>query len=180
VSVTERLVELLKLLRFYVPWYMSLWRRKALPHRTEFHHPKVAHLLGYVEQSSRRLASAVFWAMVRHGEELRDDQGRQTRIEMIGEDLLTMATIVLKASSPARAEANEQIWELVDQFAAAAKVRIDRAIDELRGRNQDHGIAAIGRQAVGGDYGWLSQGIISRGLRDYLPATVGGHRHLSE
>jgi alkylation response protein AidB-like acyl-CoA dehydrogenase len=180
VSVTERLVELLKLLRFYVPWYMSLWRRRALPHRTEFHHPKVAHLLGYVEQSSRRLASAVFWAMVRHGEELRDDQGRQTRIEMIGEDLLTMATIVLKASSPARAEANEQIWELVDQFAAAAKVRIDRAIDELRGRNQDHGIAAIGRQAVGGDYGWLSQGIISRGLRDYLPATVGGHRHLSE
>ena len=172
-SVTERLVELLKLVRFYVPWYMSLWRRRALPHRHEFHHPKVAHVLGYVEQSSRGLASAVFWAMVRHGEQLRDDQGRQTRIETIGEDLLTMATIALEASSPARAKANEHIWELVDQFLASAKVRIDRAIDELRGRNQDQGVAAIGRQAVGGDYGWLSHGIMPRSLRDYLPTAVG-------
>ncbi len=180
VSASERFVELLKLARFYAPWYMNLWRRRALPERTEFRHPKVAHLLGYVEQSSRGLASAVFWAMVRHGQQLRDDQGRQTRIEMIGEDLLTMATIVLEASSPARTEANEQIWELVDQFAAAAKVRIDRAIDELRGHNQDHKVAAIGRQAVEGDYGWLSRGIISRGLREYLSPAVGGNRHLSE
>src|SRR5437870_833399 len=128
----ERLVELLKLVRIYVPWYMSLWRHRALPDRTEFHHQKVAQLLGYVEHSSRRLACAIFWAMVRHGEHLRDDQGRQTRIETIGEDLLTIATATLEASSLARVNTDEQVWDLVDHFFADAKVRIDRAIRELR------------------------------------------------
>ncbi|TPW04919.1 MAG: putative acyl-CoA dehydrogenase, partial [bacterium] len=169
-----RLVELLKLGRFYLPWYLSLWRRRALPDTTEFRHPKVAPLLGYVEHAGRRLARAIFWAMVRHGEQLRDDQGRQTRIETVGEDLLTIATLALEASALARTQADEYAWDLVDHFVAEAKPRIDRAIDELRGRNTDHVPSAIGQQAVDGDYAWLSRGIIPRGLRDYLPAAVGG------
>jgi len=175
-----RLGELLKLVRFYVPWHMSLWLRRALPDRTEFRHPRVAHLLGYVERSSRRLASAIFWAMVRHGEQLRDDQGRQSRIETVGEDLLTIATGALWASSQERANADEQVWELVEHFAAGARLRIDRAIDELRGRNKDQVVATIGQQTVGGSYAWLSHGIIPRGLRDYLPTEVGSHRHLAK
>jgi len=175
-----QLVELLKLLRFYVPWYMRLWLRRALPDRTEFRHPRVAHLLDYVEGSSRRLAGAIFWAMVRHGEQLRDDQGRQNRIESVGEDLLAIATSALWASSLERGNADEQVWELVEHFSAGARLRIDRAIDELRGHNNDQTVATIGQQAVGGNYAWLSHGIISRGLRDYLPAAVGGrHRHVA-
>ncbi len=175
----ERLVELLKLVRIYVPWYMSLWGHRALPDRTEFHHQKVAQLLGYVEHSSRRLACAIFWAMVRHGEQLRDDQGRQTRIETIGEDLLTIATSTLEASSLARVNTDEQVWDLVDHFIADAKVRIDRAIRELRGHNGDDVPTTIGQHTVGGNYERLSHGIIPRGLRDYLPAGVGGYRHLA-
>ena len=177
---SEQLVELLKLVRFYVPWYISLWLRRALPNRTEFCHPKVLPLLSYVERSSRDLARAIFWAMVCHGEQLRDDQGRQTRIETVGEDLLTIATGALWASSQERANADEQVWELVEQVAAGARRRIDRAIDELRGRNKDQVVATIGQQASRGDYAWLSHGIIPRGLRNYLPAAVGNSRHLSE
>ena len=175
-----QLVELLKLLRFYVPWYMGLWSRRTLPDRIEFHHPKVAHLLAYVERSSRRLAGAVFWAMIRQGEQLKDDQGRQNRIESVGEDLLAIATSALRASSLERGNADEPVWELVEHFAAGARLRIDRAIDEIRGRNSDQTVATIGQQAVGGNYAWLSKGIIPRSLRDYLPAGVGGrHRHLA-
>jgi len=175
-----RFVELLKLLRFYVPWYMSLWVRRAIPDRTEFRHPRVAQLLSYVERSSRHLAGAMFWAMVRHGEQLRDDQGRQNRIETVGEDLLAITTSVLWASSQERANADEQVWELVEQVVAGARRRIDRAIDELGGRNKDHVVATIGQQASGGHYTWLSHGIIPRGLRNYLPAAVGKRRHLAE
>jgi hypothetical protein len=177
-SRRERLVELFKLVRFYAPWYIGLWRRRRLPERAEFRHPKVVQLLGYVEYTSRRLASAIFWAMVRHGEQLRDDQGRQTRMEMIGEHLLTIATVALEAASPAYAKSGEQVWELVDRVAAGAKVQVNRAIAELRGRNQDHMIASIGRQGVEGTYGWLSQGIIPRGLRDYLQPASERHRDL--
>ena len=179
-SRNERLVELVKLVRFYVPWYMSLWFRRSLPDRTEFRHPRVARLLGYVESSSRRLACAIFWAMVRHGEQLRDDQGRQTRIETAGEDLLTLATGALWASSQEHANADEHVWELVEHFAAGARLRIDRAIDELRGRNKDQVTARIGQLAVEGNYARLSRGIIPRGLRDYLPDSVGSRRHLAE
>jgi alkylation response protein AidB-like acyl-CoA dehydrogenase len=175
----ERLVELLKLARIYVPWYMSLWWGKALPDRTEFHHQKVRQLLSYVEQSSRRLACAIFWAIVRHGEQLRDDQGRQARIETIGEDLLTIATAALAASSPARVNSDEPVWDLVDHFVVDAHVRIDRAISELRGHNGDDIPTTIGQQMVGGNYPGLSHGIIQRGLRDYLPAAVARNRHLA-
>jgi len=170
ISTRERLVELLRLVRFYVPWYLGLWRRGQLPDRAEFRHPKVGRLLGYVEYSSRRLASAIFWAMVRHGEQLRDDQGRQTRMEQIAEHLLIIATVALEAASPAYAKSGARIWELVDRLAAEAKGQVDLAIAELRGRNRDHTIASIGRQGIEGSYGWLSQGIIQRRLRDYLPS----------
>ena len=174
---SERFFDLLKLIRFYVPWYIGLWRRRALPDRTEFHDPKLAQLLVYVEQTSRRLACAIFWAMVRRGDELRDDQGRQTRIEMIGEDLLTIVTAALEASSLARVNTNEQAWDLVNSFVAEAKLRIDHAISELRGHNEDDLPTAIGRQTVRGNYEWLSHGIISRCLRQYLPTSLGNRPH---
>jgi alkylation response protein AidB-like acyl-CoA dehydrogenase len=179
-SKRERLIELLKLIRFYVPWYISLWWRRHPPGRDEFRHPKVAPLLNYVEHTSRRLASAIFWAMVRHGEQLKDDQGRQTRIEMVGEVLFTLATTALEAASRARQEGNQRIWQLVDQFAAAGKVQIAQAIKELRRRNHDRVVASIGRQGAEGEYGWLSRGIIPRGLRDYLQPPVGGHRDIPQ
>jgi alkylation response protein AidB-like acyl-CoA dehydrogenase len=169
----ERLVELLKLARIYVPWYMSLWWGRALPNRTEFHHPRVRQLLSYVEECSRRLACAIFWAMVRHGEQLRDDQGRQARIETVGEDLLTIATAALEASSPARVTSGEPVWDLVDHFVADAQERIDRAISELRGHNGDDIPATIGQRTAGGTYAGLSHGIIPRGLRAYRPTAVG-------
>src|SRR5262245_3537738 len=153
ISRRERFVELLRLVGFYAPWYIGLWRRARLPDNAEFRHPKVAQLLAYVEYSSRRLASSIFWAMVRHGEELRDDQGRQTRMELIGEQLLTIATVALAAASPVHAKSGEHIWGLVDRYAAGAKVQVDRAIAELRGHNEDDMIASVGRQGTEGAYG---------------------------
>ncbi len=177
---SERVVELLSLIRFYVPWYVSLWKRRPLPNRLEFRQPRVAQLLRYVERSSRRLASAIFWAMIRRGQALRDDQGRQTRIETIAEDLLTIATVALQAASPAQADGGTSAWELAEHFALEAERRIDSMIDEIRGRNQDQVAAAIGQQAAEGAYAWLSNGIISRSLRDYLPPTGSRDHDLSE
>ena len=138
-SKWERLVELFKLVRFYAPWYIGLWRRRRLPERAEFRHPKVVQLLGYVEYTSRRLASAIFWAMVRHGEQLRDDQGRQTRMEMIGEHLLTIATVALEAASPAYAKSGEQVWELVDHVAAQPSGIEQRADRHHRQQDRQRG-----------------------------------------
>lgn len=67
VGKTQRLWEWLKLVCFYVPWYLSLWRRQSLRGINGSCDPRLETILRQVERSSRRLARAIFWAMVRHG-----------------------------------------------------------------------------------------------------------------
>src|SRR5213594_4458483 len=102
VSLTERIREFLRLLRFYIPWYWGQWRRNSLSSRPEMRHPKVRSVLRYAERASRRLARAILYAMAMHRAALRDDQGRQNRIEAVRDDLLTISAAALYAESQER------------------------------------------------------------------------------
>ncbi len=166
-SGTQRIGELLKLIRFYLPWYVGQWRRRSLPQRLEMRHPKVRAKLSYAERASRRLARAIFYAMAIRREALRDDQGRQNRIEAVGEDILTIAATTLYAESQHRTTGDATVWDLADEFFRDARKRIDRAIREII-RNEDGRSTAVGRRALRGDYPWLSRGVIQRGLKDYV------------
>ncbi|MBX3237669.1 MAG: acyl-CoA dehydrogenase family protein [Nitrospiraceae bacterium] len=168
VGKTQRLWEWLKLVCFYVPWYLSLWRRQSLRGINGSCDPRLETILRQVERSSRRLARAIFWAMVRHGKGLRDDQGRQARIEAIGEELLTVAASAISAESFVRTEGDDRAWELVDQVFRQAQRRLAPMIHELGGSNEDQLVAEIGHQASEGHYPWLSNGIIARRLCDYI------------
>lgn len=159
--------EWLRLLRFYASWYAGQWLQRLLPHRAECRHPRVRPVFRYIEQTSRRLARSIFYAMVVHREQLRDDQGRQNRIESVGEDLLAMAAAALKAESDERFGGCSEAWELAEEFFIGARDRIGRNIRELL-RNRDGPSAATGRRALSGRYSSLSEGGIRRGLFDYL------------
>ncbi len=100
-------------------------------------------------------------------EALRDDQGRQNRIEAVGEDILTIAATALYAESQHRTTGDATVWDLADEFFRDARQRIDRAIREII-RNEDARSTAVGRRALRGDYPWLSRGVIQRGLKDYV------------
>jgi len=159
--------EFLKLLRFYVPWYAKQWRRQPLPSRPEFRHPKVRVKLLYVEQASRRLARAIVYAMARRREALRDDQGRQNRIEAVGEDLLVIASTALHAEAKQRLLRDPSAWDLADEFFRQAKTRI---ADNIRGlaHNDDQATTTLGKQALASKYSRLTEGMIQRSLNDYL------------
>ena len=107
------------------------------------------------------------YAMAWHRAALRDDQGRQNRIEAVGEDLLTIAATALYAESQERTAGNRVAWDLADEFFRTAKQRINTAIRELI-RNDDQPITAIGQRALRGEYPALSQGMIRRTLKDYV------------
>ncbi|MEW6543060.1 MAG: acyl-CoA dehydrogenase family protein [Nitrospirota bacterium] len=169
-----KLGELLKLVRFYLPWYLSQWRRRPLPDRAELRHPKVRGYLAYVERESRRLARAIFYAMARYRAALRDDQGRQNRIEAVGEDLLAIAATALSAESRERTDGDATGWMLADEFFRQARERVDRAVRGLL-CNDDHVPTGIGGQAVRGAFAWLSRGIIRRGLGEYAPSETQGN-----
>jgi alkylation response protein AidB-like acyl-CoA dehydrogenase len=164
----QRLGEFLKLCRFYVPWYVGRWRRRSLPRRPDMQHPGVRRVLRYVERMSRRLARAIFYAMLLRREALRDDQGRQNRIEAVGEDLLVLAATALHAQAQERREKNREGWELVAELFRTARPRIRRQIRELL-FNQDESLTAIGGRALRGEYRFLSSGVIRRALDDYRP-----------
>ena len=159
-------VELWRLLKFYVPWYMGQWTSLPLPPSSKLQHPRVRSKLLFVERASRRLARTVFYAMLLHREALRDDQGRQNRIEMVGEDLLVIAVTALYAEAQERAVGRSEVWDLTEETFREAKQRVEQHIKELIS-NQDTIVAAIGGKALSGGYPSLSHGIIRRNLHDY-------------
>jgi alkylation response protein AidB-like acyl-CoA dehydrogenase len=163
----RQLTELRQLLKFYIPWYRSQWTGNRLPPRSEFQHPKVRSKLRFVERASRRLARTTFYAMLLHRQALRDDQGRQNRIEMIGEDLLVIATTALFAEAQERAAGRPEVWDLAEEGFREAKDRLEQNLHELL-RNQDAQVTSVGVKALTGRYAALHNGIIRRGLQDYV------------
>src|SRR5213594_6373 len=159
--------EWLKLLRDYVQRYLGLLRRRPLPDRRELRQRKVSEKLLFAERASRRLARTILYAMARYREALRDDQGRQNRIEEIGEDILTIAATALHAEAIRRAQRNGHVWDLADEFFREAVARIDANISGLM-RNDDHQPAAVGQRALRSQYPSLSGGIIQRSLDEYI------------
>ncbi|MGQ0811682.1 MAG: acyl-CoA dehydrogenase family protein [Nitrospiraceae bacterium] len=166
VTGSLRIRELLNLLRFYVPWYYRQWKGGSLPRRSEIQRAEVRSTLTYVEETSRRLARAILYAMAIHREALQDDQGRQNRIEAVGEDLLAIAATVLAAERQERTEYRPEGWDLAREYFRTARRRIDGHIRGLI-RNDDGVATAIGHHALRGKYSSLSRGIIRRGLDEY-------------
>jgi alkylation response protein AidB-like acyl-CoA dehydrogenase len=163
----RRTAELLKLLTYYVPWYSRQWKRQRLPPRAEFQRPRVREKLRYVERESRHLARSILYAMALHREALRDDQGRQNRIEAIGADLLTIAATALYADSKERAPGETAGWELAEEFFRRAKDRIASNTAALI-HNDDAALTALGKRASMGKYSFFNAGVILRALKDYV------------
>ncbi|WP_053378007.1 acyl-CoA dehydrogenase family protein [Nitrospira moscoviensis] len=166
VTGLRRVAEVWRLVRFYVPWYLRQWRRRPWPSGSVFQHAKVRPRLAFVERASRRLARATFYAMMRHGPALRDDQGRQNRIEEVGEDLLVIATTALYAEAQERTTGHAEAWDLADEIFRETKPRVARQTRELMW-NRDRPVTDVGAKAVDGTYAFLSDGIIPRTLQDY-------------
>jgi hypothetical protein len=164
----ERFQEGVHLVQWYLPRYIDLWKRKPLPSRREIRHPKVRKHFTYVERASRRLARAIFYILAIHREALRDDQGRQNRIEAVGEDLLIMAATALWAECQYRREGDPRVWDLADEVFHTARKRIDQMIPEII-HNDDAVTTTVGKRAFLGQYPMLNHGIIQRGLTDYIP-----------
>ncbi|MDR4482919.1 MAG: acyl-CoA dehydrogenase family protein [Nitrospirales bacterium] len=126
-STWARIRESVNLGKWYFPQYFDLWKRKSLPSRTEMQHTKVHKYLTYVERASRRLARAIFYSLAFHREALQDDQGKQNRIEEVGEDILIIAASTLWAESQLRRH-GDPVWDLAEEVFLTARKQVDRMI----------------------------------------------------
>lgn len=154
--------EFKELSRFYLPWYLSQWKKQPIPPNPELQTHWVKDRLSYVENISRTLARRIFYAMLLKREEMRDDQGRQDTIAKIGEELFAITTTVLHAQQ----QNTDITWQLANEFYRGSQRRIRKLLWALL-HNDDKFSEALGKNAVKGGYEALNKGIIKRGLEDY-------------
>lgn len=182
-SILDQLKQVMKLGRFYAPWYLRQWLKRPLPAGPALAHPQVGPVLRYVERTSRRLAREILYAMVRFQASFQDEQRVQNRIESVGEDLLALAATVLYAEQQTRFEGRTTVWELAEAFDVAVRHRVTQRLSEIR-RHRDGLTATTGIQALKGYYPGLSEGIVHRRLDDYrrrqdlseaMPTALGHH-----
>ncbi len=163
----RQFIEFWRLLKFYIPWYGNQWKSRRVPPHPEFQHPRVRSKLLFVERTSRRLARTIFYVMLFHRKALQDDQGRQNRIEMVGEDLLVIAATALYAEAQERTAGHPEVWDLAEECFREAACRIEQYLQELI-CNHDADATSVGGKALSGQYAVLNNGIIQRGLQDYV------------
>lgn len=157
-----KLSALPRLLSFYIPWYLRQWIPNAIASRAEFRHYKVRERINYAERTSRKLARRIFYAMLICQESMRDDQGRQNRIDIVGEELFTLIATALHAQRINR----DYAWELADEQFRQSRKLIKSTLRELLS-NDDFECETLGNRAIRGNYEALNSGIIQRGLNDY-------------
>jgi hypothetical protein len=119
------------------------------------------------------LARAIAYAMAIRREALRDDQGRQNRIETAGELLLTIAATAWYAEKQERTVGSPKVWELANDIFRSAQTQFEKTAREIV-RNHDERSTGIGNRALRNSYPFLSSGIIARSLRDYEPKRTDG------
>lgn len=155
-----RLAALVKAGLHYAWWYPTRFLGWAWwPKYSEF--GSLARHLRYVERTSRRLARATFYTMVRFGPGLEKRQAVLGRVVDIGAELLVMTAVVLRAKMLEEKGGDERGADaLADAFCRQARRRISDSFRRLF-RNDDVATAKLSRRFLDGDFEWLEKGVIS-------------------
>jgi alkylation response protein AidB-like acyl-CoA dehydrogenase len=146
---------------FYLKWYPKQW----LPFTTGM---KVSGRLGghlrFAARMSRKLARALFHAMLRHGPKLEREQILLGRFVDIGAEIFAITATCLRAdrlqqsAGPQSRETN--VLELADYFCSNSKLRIEA---NFRGLNQNADRAGyrLAQQVLAEKHLQLEKGIVS-------------------
>ena len=149
---------------FYLGWYPKQW----LP-LTEWLQVSggsdglVASHLRYVARTSRRLARAVFHAILRYGPKLEREQLLLGRFVDIGAELFAMTAVCLRSKrllgSAGSAGDTENLPGLVDCFCRDARLRIERRFKEVH-HNTDRMSYQLAQKLLADKFAELETGIV--------------------
>jgi hypothetical protein len=158
---------------FYAGWYPKQW----LPFAGEFHIANwqseiegsngvlIARHLRYVARANRRLARAIFHAMLRHGPKLEREQLLLGRFVDIGAELFAMTAVCLRAEQLLQsADANnkeQNLPELIDYFCRGAQLRIEQHFHDLH-HNADPAGYRLAQQLLTDKFAELETGIVQK------------------
>lgn len=159
-SAGAKMAALVRAGLFYAWWYPTRFLGwSAWPRYSEF--GSLARHLRYVERTSRRLARATFYTMVRFGPGLEKRQAVLGRVVDIGAELLVMSATVLYAKTLEKRGGDERGADaLADAFCRQARRRISASFRSIF-RNDDVATYKVARRYLDGEMEWLERGVIS-------------------
>ena len=164
----KRLAALVRAGLHYAWWYPSRYLGWSSWPRHSKYGPLALHMR-FVERTSRRLARAIFHAMMRFGPKLEKKQAVLGRIVEIGAELFMMTAAAVKARRMIEADpSNRTPLTLADLFCRHARRRVRARFDELFD-DEDNATYRVARRALDGDLAWLEQGVVSMDAYMDLP-----------
>ncbi len=156
---------------FYAGWYPKQWLPfvewfKIRGSKFKVRGSDGALLAGhlrYAARASRRLARALFHAMLRHGPKLERQQLLLGRFVEIGTELFALTATALRAVHLLRADdcpmAPADLVALADYFCRTSRLRIERLFGGIHGNADRHGYR-LAQQVLAGRCEFLERGIV--------------------
>ncbi|HET6610445.1 MAG TPA: acyl-CoA dehydrogenase family protein [Kofleriaceae bacterium] len=170
----ERLRALPGIGAFYTRWFLGLLSPTWWWHYRRFGRPLAGHLR-FVRRRARKLARAIFFAMIRHGAALERKQALLFRCVDIAMELFAITAAVSRAHRLRAVDSADgpSAVRLADSFARASRRRVRQLFRELRA-NDDVADYRLGREVLAGRHLWLEEGAIPLGYEeaDMVPPTV--------
>jgi alkylation response protein AidB-like acyl-CoA dehydrogenase len=154
-STGTKAAALLRSALFYARWYPPLWWPFGAFGFGR--HGRNARHMRFVERRSRKLARAMFHAMVRLGPRLEKRQSVLFRLVDIGAELFAMSAAVSRATAMARA-GTTNAPELADVFCRHARRRVDDRFAGVFGPD-DLVTYQTARRVLDGEFAWLEEGM---------------------
>ena len=159
--LARRAAAALRAAAFYAAWYPARWLPfGSAPAQVA---PEFRPALRYVSRTSRRLARALFHAMVRHGPALEKRQLLLGRLVDIGTELFVLSSSALHADHLLRTASathpRAELIQLLNVIHAEARERIDASFAALR-HNSDSAHYALAQSLLEDHHAYLREGLV--------------------
>jgi hypothetical protein len=161
-----KIVALLRTALYYARWYPAKWLGWGWWPRYSGLGPLATHLR-YVNRASRRLARALFHAIVRFGPGLEKRQAVLARLVEIGAELFAMSAACARAQGlhtskkPEERAQGESATYLADLFCRIARRRVAERFDRLF-VNDDAAVYRAAQRVMANEFTWLEDGTGSK------------------
>lgn len=162
-SLGAKLAAFVKAGLYYAVWYPGRWLGWGRwPRYGEFG-PLAKHMR-YVNRASRRLARALFHAIIRYGPALEKRQAVLARMVEIGAELFAMSAICSQAQamriskSPEERAKAEMAVDLADTFCRIARRRIGERFGGVF-RNDDVKVYKSAQRVMANEAAWMEEGV---------------------
>jgi len=139
---------------FYARWYPQQWLPTEWLKVRSSDTARLSRHFRYAARTSRKLARAMFHAMLRHGPKLERQQLLLGRFVDIGTELFAITATCLRAERLMQGEAmganKAELLHLVDYFCRASRLRIEEKFRGVR-QNADQASYRLAQQVLAGN-----------------------------